>query len=543
MTSVATRCLTLFFVVSFGASSFAADSPARAKLRIVTLGDSITRGVRSGVTAEQTFASLLQAELRKTGAEVEVINVGIGGEKTNGALARLDKDVIAKQPDIVTIMYGTNDSYVYPNKTASDLTRDEYVTNLRLLIDRLRAAKIKPVLMTEPRWGDKATLNGVGENPNVRLEPFMVACREVAKEKQVTLIDHFAQWTARNASPFDIGQWTTDQCHLNPAGHKVVTATILKTLRREKLAELVQPLEVRTIRADGKHNAFTAFRRFKGKLWLAFRAAKDHNSQDGDIVVLKSADNGQSWQEAFKLDVVPDDRDPQFLVTEKRLFLYDAGMKGPELTTFLTYTDDGEAWSKPQPVYEPRFIVWKPIEHNGKFYSGAHKKDEVSSGKGREVHLIESEDGIAWRKISTIRAGNWESETTLYFSPDHKATAFLRQKYGSPPAAILETSPPYAEWRERKPDVNHFSGHSVHTFRGVTYLLTRTMDSSKKQTGSAIFTFADGELTPYCQLPSGGDCAYLEAVEDGENMLVSFYSTHEGSTNIYLAKVPLQLVP
>lgn len=316
-------------------------------------------------------------------------------------------------------------------------------------------------------------------------------------------------------------------------------ALITLSVSSARGADLVKPTEVRTIRADGKHNAFTALRRFKGTLYLAFRSAKDHNSQDGDLVVLRSSDNGQSWTEAFKLDVVPDDRDPQFLVTEKRLFLYDAAMRGPELTTYLTYTDDGEKWSKPEAVYEPRFIVWKPIEHNGRFYSGAHKKDEVTGGKGREVHLIESSDGIAWKKISTIRAGNWESETTMYFSPDHKATAFLRQKYGSPPAAILESLPPYTEWTERKPNVNHFSGHSVHTFRGVTYLLSRTMDNSKKEAGSMIYTFAGGELTPYCQLPSGGDCAYLEAVEDGDSMLVSFYSTHEGATNVYLARVPL----
>lgn len=107
MMSVATRCLVSLFVISFGAANLAAESPARAKLRIVTLGDSITRGVRTGVTAEQTFASLLQTELRKTGSEVEVINVGIGGEKTNSALARLDNDVIAKLLDVVKIMYGT----------------------------------------------------------------------------------------------------------------------------------------------------------------------------------------------------------------------------------------------------------------------------------------------------------------------------------------------------------------------------------------------------------------------------------------------------
>ncbi len=45
---------------------------------------------------------------------------------------------------------------------------------------------------------------------------------------------------------------------------------------------------------------------------------------------------------------------------------------------------------------------------------------------------------------------------------------------------------------------------------------------------------------PYCELPAGGDCAYLEAVEDGPNMLVSYYSTHEGTTDVYLAVVPLK---
>lgn len=306
----------------------------------------------------------------------------------------------------------------------------------------------------------------------------------------------------------------------------------------------VKPKEVRKIYGDGKHNAFTAFRKWQGAYWIAFRHADSHAYGEADLIVLRSADL-HDWKEAARINVLPDDRDPQFLATEKRLFLYDPALRGSELTTFVLYTEDGKSWSKPEPGYEPRYILWKPIEHAGRYWSAAHKKDDSQSGgKSRDVHLITSADGLKWEKVSSIRSGNWESETTLYFR-DNRAIAFLRSKYGSPPAQILEADAPYTEWKPRPAPINHFSGHSCHTFQGVTYLLTRTMDYTKRQSGQAIYIFEqDGSLTLYCVLPAGGDCAYAEAVEHGADMIVSYYSGHETDkptekTNIYLATVPL----
>jgi acyl-CoA thioesterase-1 len=227
-------CLAIAALGGTGKESRAEEAAVRTS-RVLALGDSITRGVRPGVTAEQTFTTLLQNELRKSGGEVEVLNAGIGGERTDGGLARLERDVLAKRPDIVLVMYGTNDSYVDAGKTQSRLSREAYSTNLRKIVERLAAAKIRPVLMTEPRWGAKAKLNGAGEHPNERLEQYMQACRELAEELKLPLVDHYAQWSEKQASGFDVGQWTTDQCHLNPAGHEVVAAAILQTLRREKL--------------------------------------------------------------------------------------------------------------------------------------------------------------------------------------------------------------------------------------------------------------------------------------------------------------------
>ncbi|MGE3316226.1 MAG: SGNH/GDSL hydrolase family protein [Planctomycetaceae bacterium] len=220
-----TITIVLLLVVS---SHIVAAEP----VRIVTLGDSITKGYREGVKPEETFSAYLEGALRKKGIDATVINVGIGGERTDQALLRLEKDVIAAKPKFVTIMYGTNDSYVDIGAKESRLTVEEYRANLQLLVTRLRDAKITPILMTEPRWGDKAGPNGIGEHPNVKLELFVAACRDVAKEMKTPLIDHYLIWSRKRARGADIGSWTTDQCHPNAEGHRVMAEMMLPTIER-----------------------------------------------------------------------------------------------------------------------------------------------------------------------------------------------------------------------------------------------------------------------------------------------------------------------
>lgn len=299
----------------------------------------------------------------------------------------------------------------------------------------------------------------------------------------------------------------------------------------------VGPSSVRTLIADGRHNAFTSLARWHDQFWLSFRSGLAHNSADADCVVMHSLD-GDTWKEAMRIDVAPDDRGGHFLATPRRLILYLGAMAGPKLQSYVLYTDDGKDWTKPEPVLEPQWIFWKPLEHDGRFYANAHLKAEgKDAGAKRESRLITSTDGLKWTTVSTVRKGSMESETTFFFGPSEHLYAFLRQKY-SVPGFIMESDPPYERWGQRPAGV-HFSGHCVRTFRGVDYLFSRTY-KPKKEMGTSIYTFADGKLTPYCELPSGGDCSYAEAVEVGDEMLVSYYSSHETSTNIYLARVPLR---
>lgn len=207
-----------------------------APVRIVALGDSITKGVRGGVTGAQTFEALLQVWLSANVTPVEVINVGIGGERTDMSLPRLDTDVIALKPDYVLIMYGTNDSHVDAGKTDVRLPLEQYRQNLHTIVARLRDAGAKPILMTSIplcHTHQHATRSPYSEQgPNYKLTEYVAACRQVAAAENLPLVDNFAAWAEAAFLGADLPALTTDGCHPNPAGHEFLAYTIYPVLAR-----------------------------------------------------------------------------------------------------------------------------------------------------------------------------------------------------------------------------------------------------------------------------------------------------------------------
>lgn len=304
-------------------------------------------------------------------------------------------------------------------------------------------------------------------------------------------------------------------------------------------AELVKPASVRKIYGDGRHNMCPFLVRWKGDYWLAFRNATNHRSQDGDHIIMKSPD-GVKWKQAFRFDDGPDDRDPQFLATRDRLFLYDpVSAGGNKARTLAKYTDDGLTWTKAKEIYKAQYVLWRPFESGGKFFAAGFKGRVP--GKERHAELITSTDGLDWTTVSTIRAGQSESEPTVHILPDGKGITFLRD-VARGLGVVLTSEPPFKTWKQGEYTI-YLAGQSAYTFKGVNYLISRTVEKTAKGEISSVtvFTFdTNGKLQPYCTLPSGGDCAYGTAVKDGNDMMIAYYSSHEGSTNIYLARVPLR---
>jgi acyl-CoA thioesterase-1 len=70
------------------------------------MGDSLTAGY--GVAIEESYPALLEKKLRAAGHPYQVINAGVSGETSSGALSRLEW-VLTMKPDIVILETGAND--------------------------------------------------------------------------------------------------------------------------------------------------------------------------------------------------------------------------------------------------------------------------------------------------------------------------------------------------------------------------------------------------------------------------------------------------
>ncbi|WP_406682854.1 GDSL-type esterase/lipase family protein [Seonamhaeicola sp. MEBiC1930] len=119
-----------------------------------------------------------------------VINAGVGGNNTNDLLKRIDKDVLAKNPDLVILMVGTND--MLNSKKMIDYKT--YTSNLRTIIDKIKS-KTNNLVLLNPIPVDSAYLftrhqkSLFNETPNTKIDKAGNIMEKLAKECGVFFFD------------------------------------------------------------------------------------------------------------------------------------------------------------------------------------------------------------------------------------------------------------------------------------------------------------------------------------------------------------------
>jgi acyl-CoA thioesterase I len=104
---------------------------------IVAVGDSLTAGL--GVAADRAYPAQLARRLEADGYHYRVVNAGVSGETSSGALSRIQWVISSLSPDIVILETGANDGL-------RGLDPRLLEANLDRLVSRLQAAHIEVIL-------------------------------------------------------------------------------------------------------------------------------------------------------------------------------------------------------------------------------------------------------------------------------------------------------------------------------------------------------------------------------------------------------------
>jgi lysophospholipase L1-like esterase len=209
-------------VMSCGLSGAVSGSEILVKNgeKIAYLGDSITARGHSELSG---YLSLVKSGLQANGVAVENIPAGVSGHKSNQMLERLERDVIAKAPQWMTLSCGVNDVW----HGANGVSLDDYKKNITAIVEKALGADIKVVILTS------TPIQEVDNAENQKLAAYNDFLRELAQEKKLPLADlsaafwqelkhpTYQQQTAKN-------YLTIDGVHPNVLGDMVIAKGILR---------------------------------------------------------------------------------------------------------------------------------------------------------------------------------------------------------------------------------------------------------------------------------------------------------------------------
>jgi lysophospholipase L1-like esterase len=203
--------------------------PLKKDDKVLFLGDSITQAA----VGKDGYITIIKKELDEKHKDlgVQTIGAGISGNKVPDLQRRLEKDVLAKQPNIVFIYIGINDVWHGENDPTRGTPKDMFEAGLKDVIGRITKAGGKVVLCTPTVIGEKKD----GANKlDARLDEYAAVSRLIAKEMNLPLCDlrkAFVDYLkANNPDNKESGILTSDRVHLNAAGNKLVAETMLKML-------------------------------------------------------------------------------------------------------------------------------------------------------------------------------------------------------------------------------------------------------------------------------------------------------------------------
>lgn len=204
------------------------------EMKIVCFGDSLTYGY--GVLEHIAYPYRLAKDLPEKYPQYswEIRNSGINGHTTREGLIRLRGSVLQHKPQMVFILFGSNDSALNEGQYR---TPYEYEQNLRKILTEIFSLPTGSpfhdgtplvILMTPPSMVDT---DFYPFTTNDRLELYGEIVKKLAQEYDLPLIDLFAAYQSiKNKADYE-ACFQYDGVHLSNAGYEILYNLILDTIK------------------------------------------------------------------------------------------------------------------------------------------------------------------------------------------------------------------------------------------------------------------------------------------------------------------------
>jgi hypothetical protein len=313
-------------------------------------------------------------------------------------------------------------------------------------------------------------------------------------------------------------------------------------------ASPVELVSVEKIWDQGQHNAFTDLIRFQGKWFCSFREGAGHVfGEDGKIRVIVSED-GKTWKSAALMaEEGIDLRDPKLSITPDGRLMMNAGGSVYEGKKFITrqprvaFSEDGFEWGPTIRICQDGDWLWRVTWHKDKAYgfSRAPIPQDGAEGTSEEwqLTLYVSDDGIDYTPVCKPEVPGKPNETTVRFMDDDTMIALVRREGGSTNCWIGTSKPPYTDWSWHETGYRIGGPNFIILPDGSMWAGGRYYPGGAK---TVLAKFGPETYEPVLTLPSGGDNSYPGFVWHEGLLWMSYYSSHEGKTTIYLAKIRIK---
>lgn len=304
-------------------------------------------------------------------------------------------------------------------------------------------------------------------------------------------------------------------------------------------------VNVRRIWDAAPHNAFTDLAFYRGNWYCVFREGAKHVSPDGKLRVIRSKDgDGEVWESAALIaDPRGDLRDAKISINNRdELVLAGAVALNPAQggqhrhQSIVWFSRDGRSWSKPQDVADPDYWLWR-VTFTKDLGLGIGYTTNVPADQ-RSIRLYSTTDqGHAFSTlVEKLDPTGYPNESAIRFRKDGTALCLLRRDPGT--GLVGTARAPYRDWTWRELD-RRIGGPNFLELPDGRFVAAVRLHDGRTRTSLAWLDPEKGTFTEFLVLPSGGDSSYAGMVLRGGELWVSYYSSHEGKTSIYLARLKM----